>query len=114
MIFLQTHPNPLGSTLWMFFLMFIVFYFFMIRPQIRRQKCEKKFQSDLKKGDRVITNGGIHGKIIDISNESLIIETLSGKIKFERSAISREMSRLRYSKETVITKKEIKNTTANT
>ncbi|WP_103327434.1 preprotein translocase subunit YajC [Bacteroidetes bacterium endosymbiont of Geopemphigus sp.] len=114
MILLQTQQNPLGSTLWMFALMFVVFYFFMIRPQMRRQKSEKKFQADLKKGDRVVTNGGIHGKILEITDESCVIETLAGKIKFERSAISREISHLRYSKEVVTTKKEAKDTTSNT
>ena len=92
--------NPLSSTLWMFALMFVVFYFFMIRPQMRRQKMEKKFIESLKKGSKVVTSGGIHGRILEISEEGfLIIETLAGKVKFERNAISRELSQLRYGKE---------------
>ncbi|MBC9795475.1 preprotein translocase subunit YajC [Sinomicrobium weinanense] len=77
-----------------FLLMFVVIYFFMIRPQIKRQKQEKKFAAELKKGDKVVTKSGMHGKVIDLndSDNSCIIETLAGKIKFERSAISMEMS----------------------
>lgn len=76
-----------------FLLMFVVIYFFMIRPQIKRQKAEKKFGGALKKGDKIITKSGIHGKIVDLSEDSCIIETMAGKIKFERSAISMEMSK---------------------
>lgn len=75
-----------------FLLLFVVIYFFMIRPQIKRQKAEKKFAAAIKKGDKVITKSGIHGKIIDLSNDFCVIETMAGKIKFERSAISMELS----------------------
>ena len=76
-----------------FLLMFVVIYFFMIRPQIRRQKAEKKFGSAIKKGDRVVTKSGIHGKIVELKDDSCVIETMAGKIKFERSAISMELSK---------------------
>lgn len=76
-----------------FLLMFVVIYFFMIRPQIRRQKAEKKFANTIKKGDKVVTKSGIHGKIVDLKDNSCIIETMAGKIKFERSAISMELSK---------------------
>ena len=74
---------------------FVVAYCFMIRPQMKRSKDEKKFASDLKKGDRVITKSGMHGKVIELNEKdsSCVIETSAGKIKFERSAISMEMSR---------------------
>ncbi|WP_340074916.1 preprotein translocase subunit YajC [Leptobacterium sp. I13] len=76
-----------------FLLMFVVIYFFMIRPQVKKQKQEKKFASELKKGDRVITKSGMHGKVLELGDDSTcIIETSAGKIKFERSAISMEMS----------------------
>ena len=67
----------------------------MIRPQMNRQKKEKKFQAELKKGTRVITTSGIHGKIVDInSNDNTItIETGAGKIKFEKAAVSLELSK---------------------
>ena len=77
-----------------FILMFAVVYFFMIAPQMKRSKKEKKFAAELKKGDKVITKSGLHGKIMELNDKdsSCIIETMAGKIKFERSAISMEMS----------------------
>ncbi|MFD2517890.1 preprotein translocase subunit YajC [Salinimicrobium flavum] len=76
-------------------LMFVVVYFFMIRPQMKRAKQEKQFASELKRGDKVITKSGMHGKIIDFSEKqnAVIIETGAGKITFDRSSISMEMSR---------------------
>jgi len=78
-----------------FIAMFAVVYFFMIAPQMKRAKQEKKFAADLKRGDKVITKSGMHGKVIELNDKdgSCIIETSAGKIKFERSAISMEMSR---------------------
>ena len=76
-------------------LIFVVAYFFMIRPQMKRQKDEKKFSAELKRGDRVITKSGLHGKIVDLNNEnsSCVLETMAGKLKFDRTAISMEMSK---------------------
>jgi len=76
-------------------LIFVVAYFFMIRPQMKRAKDEKKFVSELKRGDRVITKSGLHGKVLDLNqnDNSCVIETMAGKLKFDRSAISLEMSR---------------------
>jgi preprotein translocase subunit YajC len=76
-------------------LIFVVAYFFMIRPQMNRQKNEKKFSAELKKGDRIITKSGLHGKVIDLNDKdsSCVIETMAGKLKFDRSAISMEMSK---------------------
>ncbi|WP_346882127.1 preprotein translocase subunit YajC [uncultured Algibacter sp.] len=77
-----------------FVLMFVVVYFFMIAPQMKRAKKEKKFAAELKKGDRVITKSGLHGKVAELNDKdsSCIIETMAGKLKFDRSAISMEMS----------------------
>ena len=75
-----------------FILMFIVIYFFMIRPQQKKAKQEKQFESDLKAGDKIITKSGIHGKIAELAETTVVIETMSGKLKMERSAISMEMS----------------------
>ncbi len=77
-----------------FVLMAVVVYFFMIAPQMKRAKKEKTFAAELKKGDRIITKSGMHGKVVDLNDKdhSCVIETLAGKIKFERSAISMEMS----------------------
>lgn len=76
-------------------LIFAVAYFFMIRPQMKRQKDEKKFASELKKGDKVITKSGLHGKIVEMNDKdfSCVIETMAGRLKFDRSAISMEMSK---------------------
>jgi preprotein translocase subunit YajC len=76
-------------------LIFVVAYFFMIRPQMKRAKDEKKFAADLKRGDRIITKSGLHGKVMDINDKdnSCVIETMAGKLKFDRSAISLEMSK---------------------
>jgi preprotein translocase subunit YajC len=68
--------------------------FLMILGPMRKQKKEKKFVTQLKRGDRVITKSGLHGKIIEIvdGNESCVLETMAGKIRYEVSAISYEMS----------------------
>ncbi|GAB1855689.1 preprotein translocase subunit YajC [Flavobacteriaceae bacterium MHTCC 0001] len=75
-------------------LIFVVIYFFMIAPQMKRAKKEKKFAAELKKGDKIVTKSGIHGKVSDLNEKdnTCIIETLAGKLKLERSAISMEMS----------------------
>ncbi|MFT4697861.1 MAG: preprotein translocase subunit YajC [Flavobacteriaceae bacterium] len=74
-------------------LMFVVVYMFMIRPQMKRQKQEKSFAKELKKGDKVITKSGLHGKILELYDDgTCVIESGAGKMKYERSAISMEMS----------------------
>ncbi len=75
-----------------FLLMFVVIYFFMIRPQQKRAKNEKEFESALKVGDKIITKSGLHGKVAELSETTVVIETMAGKLKMERSAISMEMS----------------------
>ena len=77
-----------------FVLIIVVMYFFMIRPQMQRAKKEKKFAAELKRGDRVITKSGLHGKVFDFSekNNAVVIETGAGKLTFDKSAISMEMS----------------------
>jgi preprotein translocase subunit YajC len=75
-----------------FLLMFVVIYFFMIRPQQKKAKQEKEFESALKIGDKIITKSGLHGKIAEVAETSVVIETMAGKLKMERSAISMEMS----------------------
>ena len=77
-----------------FIAMFAVVYFFMIAPQMKRAKKEKVFAAALKRGDKVITKSGMHGKVAELNDKdnSCVIETSAGKIKFDRSAISMEMS----------------------
>jgi preprotein translocase subunit YajC len=93
-IFLQEGLGSLASML-PFLAIIVVFYFFMIRPQMNRQKKEKAFQADIKKGMKVVTSSGIHGKISEINSadNTITIETGAGKIKFESSAISMELSK---------------------
>lgn len=70
-------------------LIVVVFYFFMIRPQMKKAKDHKKFIAELKKGDKVITTAGIHGKIADMNETTILVETEGGgKIRFEKSAVS--------------------------
>lgn len=70
----------------------VVMYFFMIRPQQRKVAEAKKFRESIAKGATVVTIGGLHGKVLDLSEDSVIIEVDRGtKLKFDRSAIAREV-----------------------
>ena len=93
-IVLQFDAGSLSSML-PFIAMIGVLYFFMIRPQMNRQKKEKSFQAEIKKGTKIVTSSGIHGKIVELNagDNTVTIETGAGKIKFERSAISMELSK---------------------
>ena len=84
--------NLMSNNFLIIALMIVVMYFLMIRPQAKRQKQEKNFIQSMKKGDKVITKGGVHGRIVELTDDTCVIETLSGKIMFERSAISMELS----------------------
>ena len=82
-----------GSTILMFVLMFVVFYLFMIRPQMKKTKEEKKFSEELKKGDKVVTIGGIHAKISEVKETTLVVDTGEGqRLKIEKSAVSKDNS----------------------
>lgn len=72
--------------------MFGILYFLMIRPQQKRVKKEKEFEASLKVGDKVVTKAGIHGRISELSDSTVIIETMAGKLKMEKAAISVELS----------------------
>jgi len=75
-------------------LIIVVFYFFMIRPQMKKTKDHKKYVEELKKGDKVITTSGIHGKVVDLNDTTFLVEVESGtKIRFEKSSISLEASK---------------------
>ncbi len=75
-------------------LIVVVFYFFMIRPQMTKAKELKKFIAALKKGDKVITTAGIHGKIVELNDTTILLETEGGgKIRFDKSAVSLESSK---------------------
>ncbi len=98
-IFLQEGAGGF-STLILFGGMFLIMYFLMIRPNMRNQKQEKKFQEELKRGDWVVTTSGVHGKVFELAGDTVVLETGAGKIKFERAAISKDLSAARYSPDT--------------
>lgn len=72
----------------MLVMILVVFYFFMIRPQMKKQKELKKFRENLKVGDKVVTIGGIHGKILEMSESTILVNSEGSKIRFEKSAIA--------------------------
>ncbi|RYD74385.1 MAG: preprotein translocase subunit YajC [Sphingobacteriales bacterium] len=82
------------STLILMGMMILVFYFFMIRPQAKKAKTQKKYINDLQKGDKVVTIAGIHGVINKVNDDNTVnLETSPGSyIKIEKSAISMEWS----------------------
>ena len=74
-------------------LIIIIFYFFMIRPQMKKQKEAKKFIENINKGDKIVTIGGVFGKIVEIRDNSYIIEVEGGnKLRILKSAVSMENS----------------------
>ena len=76
-------------------LLIAVMYIFFFLPQIKKQKKQKQFISELKKGDKIVTNGGIHGKIAELKDLTAVIDTGGGsKFKINRAAISLEASEL--------------------
>lgn len=83
----------MGGTLMMFGLIIVVMYFFMIRPQMKKQKEQKKFRESLEKGTKVVTIGGLHGKVAEIGDTTVTIDVGGGnKLTYEKSAISLEFS----------------------
>ncbi|AZV63383.1 preprotein translocase subunit YajC [Peribacillus frigoritolerans] len=81
-------------------LMFVLFYFLLIRPQQKRQKATQNMQSSLKKGDKVATIGGMHGTIDAIDEQQIVIKSPDGtKLTFDRAAI-REITESAPNKET--------------
>jgi preprotein translocase subunit YajC len=78
----------------MFGLIAVVFYFFMIRPQMKKQKDQKKYVDELKKGDKIVTTAGIHGKIFEVADTTFLVETEGGgRIRFDKSAVSLDASK---------------------
>ncbi len=72
-------------------LMVLVFYFFMIRPQMKKQKELKKFREGLKAGDKIVSIGGIHGKILEVSDSTVLVQSEGTKLRLEKSAVSQAM-----------------------
>lgn len=95
-ILLQAAPAGGGfQTIIMLALVFVVFYFFMIRPQMKKQKELKNFRNELKKGDKIITTGGIYGRIDEVKEAYMVIEIYEGvKIKVDKNAILKDSADL--------------------
>lgn len=96
-ILLQAQPAG-GSNMTMQLLfmggIIAVFYFFMIRPQQKKAKDQKKFVEEIKRGDYIVTIGGMHGRIAEIEDDSFIIEVeRGGRIKFSKSAVSMDSTK---------------------
>ncbi len=76
-----------------FLLIIVVFYFFMIRPQMKRQKELRKYRENLKKGDKVVTTGGIYGKVNEVKDSYVVIEIADNvNIKVDKAGIIMDMS----------------------
>lgn len=70
-------------------LIIVVFYFFMIRPQQKKQKQMQNFRDSLKKGDKIVTIGGIHGKILNTDETTFVIEVEDGtKLRIDKNAVA--------------------------
>ncbi|MFM1791660.1 MAG: preprotein translocase subunit YajC [Bacteroidota bacterium] len=83
----------------MMMLVMAVLFFFMIYPQMKKQKKARLFTDELKKGDHIVTTGGIHGKITQDQEKFFVIALEEGSIKIEKSAVSMELTQAHYPKE---------------
>ena len=96
-ILLQAGTPPASSpvpTLLLMGALFVVFYFFMIRPQTKKAKDQKSFISEIKKGDKVVTIGGVHGKVAKVDEHTFLVEVDSNtKLRIEKSVISMEFTK---------------------
>ncbi len=96
-IFLMSDPGSGQSPIPTFVFMgaiFLVFYWFMIRPQTKKANEQKKFVDEMKKGDRVVTTGGIHGRILKVNEHDLLLEVdQNTKLKIEKGVISMDFSK---------------------
>ncbi len=74
--------------------MVVIFYMFFIRPQQKKQKNQKNFINELKKGDMVVTMGGIHGKVTEVTDATITLDVDRGtKLTIEKSSVSRDASK---------------------
>ncbi len=81
--------NPMNSLIF-FAAIILIFYFFMIRPQMKKQKELKQFREALQKGDKVITSGGIYGKIAEVKDTSILVEIAPDiRVKVDKGSIVR-------------------------
>jgi len=90
-VLLQAPPAQDGGMMTMLMMgaLFVVFYFFMIRPQQKKAKDAKKFRENLQKGTKVVTIGGLHGKVVEVSDKTVLVDAGDGvKLRFEKTAIA--------------------------
>ena len=94
-ILLQAPGSGAGiQQLLMIGLIIVIFYFFMIRPQMKKAKLEKQFKESIQKGDKVVTIGGVHGRIVEVGDKTFMIEVDTNvKLKIEKSAVSAEATK---------------------
>lgn len=92
-ILLQAQGSGWSSMIFMVAIIGI-FYFFMIRPQQKKAKDQKKFVAEVKKGDLVVTIGGAHGRVAEIEDDTFVLEFERGaRIRFSKSSVSMESTR---------------------
>lgn len=93
LILLQAQEsNPMAFWL-MMGLMMVVFYFFMIRPQQKKARDARKFRESLQKGAKVVTIGGMHGRVVEVNDTTVLLDVDNGvKLRFEKSAIAMDNS----------------------
>ena len=85
-------PNPL-ATFGPLILIFVIFYFFMIRPQMKRQKELNNYRSTLKRGDKVVTTGGIYGKVYEVKDNYVTMDVGGDvKLKVDKNAVLKDMT----------------------
>ena len=97
----QTGGNSMTMQLLFMGTIIAVFYFFMIRPQQKKAKDQKKFTEEIKKGDSVVTIGGMHGRIAEIEDDTFVLEVeRGGRIKFSKSSISMDSTKAAAGKKT--------------
>lgn len=81
--------SSMFSTLIFFALIFVIFYFMILRPQQKRAKERQKLLDSLKKGDKIVTSGGLHGKIVNVDEKTILVDVGDNlKLKFDRSAVN--------------------------
>ena len=87
---LQAASNQSPMSFWiMMGLLMVVFYFFMIRPQQKKAKDARKFRESIQKGAKVVTIGGLHGKVVEVSDKTVLLEVDTNvKLRFEKSALA--------------------------
>ena len=91
-LFLQAAAGGGVMSLLPFFMILGVMYLFFFRPKMKKQKEETKLISEVKKGSRIVTTSGIHGKILEVADNYIILESENSRLKLEKSGISKELS----------------------